>query len=69
MGCSRTLTLPVRATKLPAVLAIRDWCWPAQERSWALKQVSLYYLADAARLRERSDNLIARSRRLRIRLA
>ncbi|HEX7337854.1 MAG TPA: hypothetical protein VF252_11675 [Gemmatimonadales bacterium] len=43
--------------------AIRERCWPLRERSWALKGLSAYQLADAARLRAKSDDLVARSRR------
>jgi hypothetical protein len=52
----------------PAVQAMRAWCGPARERSWALRALSQYYKADVARLLEKSANLLARSRRTRIRL-
>jgi hypothetical protein len=52
----------------PSPQAIREWCWPAREQSWALRGLSGYYLGDVARLLKRSDALLARSRRLRIKL-
>jgi hypothetical protein len=50
------------------VQTVREWCWPAREQCWALRGLSKYYLNDAARLIERSDAILARSRRLRIKL-
>ena len=52
----------------PAVQAMRAWCGPARERSWALRALSQYYKADVARLLEKSANLLARSRRTRVKL-
>jgi hypothetical protein len=67
MGSSGVLRFP-SSDKPPAVQTIRDWCWPAREQAWALRGLSGYYLRDVARLLERSDALLARSRRLRIKL-
>jgi hypothetical protein len=52
----------------PAVQSVREWCWPAREKCWALRGLSGYYLKDVARLLDRSEVLLARSRRLRIKL-
>ncbi|MFL5402595.1 MAG: hypothetical protein ACJ8BF_07230 [Gemmatimonadales bacterium] len=65
MHCNHPLLFPAPAS-LPGVQAVRNWCWPAREQSWALKGVSGFYRADAARLRARSVSLIARSSRLRV---
>lgn len=67
MPSSGVLRFPCPA-KPPAVQTVREWCWPAREQCWALRGLSGYYLKDVARLIERSDALLARSRRLRIRL-
>lgn len=47
---------------------VRDWCWSARERSWALRGLSCFHRADVARLVARSEELIARSRRRRMRI-
>jgi hypothetical protein len=52
----------------PAVQAVRDWCTPARERSWALQGLSRFYREDVARLIARSEVLLARSSRCRIRI-
>jgi hypothetical protein len=44
-----------------AVQAVRDWCAPARERSWALCELSRMYQQDLVRLIAKSDCLIARS--------
>jgi hypothetical protein len=67
MPPSGVLRFP-RAAKSPAVQTVREWCWPAREQCWALRGLSRYHLRDVARLIEQSDALLARSRRLRIRL-
>jgi hypothetical protein len=57
-----------KAPTPPAVLAMREWCEPAREQSWALRGLSHYHRLDIARLLQRSDALLARSRRLRMKL-
>jgi hypothetical protein len=57
-----------RSGKSPGVQAVREWCWPTREQCWALRGLSRYYLKDVASLIERSNALLARSRRLRIKL-
>jgi hypothetical protein len=67
MASCGVLRLPGSA-KSPGVQAVREWCWPAREQCWALRGLSGYYLKDVANLIERSEALLARSRRLRIKL-
>ena len=67
MACVRVLRFPSGRTP-PAVLAIREWCEPAREQSWALRGLSHYHQIDVTRLLQRSTALLARSRRLRIKL-
>ena len=57
-----------RPDESPGVQTVREWCWPAREKCWALRGLSGYYLKDVAHLIKRSDALLARSRRLRIKL-
>jgi hypothetical protein len=52
----------------PPARAIRSWCGQARERGWALRGLSEYHRADIARLLAKSSQLLARSRRVRIRL-
>jgi hypothetical protein len=58
---------PVQSQSVHAQ-AVRERCWPAREQSWALRALSGYHRRDIARLLKRSDALLARSRRLRIKL-
>jgi len=67
MACVRILRFP-RVRTAPSVLAMREWCEPAREQSWALRGLSHYHRLDVARLLQRSTALLARSRRLRIKL-
>jgi hypothetical protein len=67
MPCVRILQFPGVRTA-PSVLAMREWCEPVREQSWALRGLSHYYRLDVERLLQRSTALLARSRRLRIKL-
>lgn len=70
--CSRMPNQPVLRcpgpSVSPAVRAMRAWCGQARERGWALRELSVYHQADVARLLEKSAQLLARSRRIQIRL-
>jgi hypothetical protein len=67
MTCRLILPFPdVRF--LPGIQAVRDWCAPARERSWALQELSRFYRDDVTRLIAKSETLLARSRRRRISL-
>ena len=70
--CSGMPNQPVlqysRPSVSPAVRAMRAWCGQARERSWALRELSVYHQADVARLLEKSAQLLARSRCIQIRL-
>jgi hypothetical protein len=65
MVCRVTLPSPVVPVS-PAVQAVRDWCMPARERSWALQGLSHFYRQDVARLIAESEVLRARSNRARL---
>jgi hypothetical protein len=67
MVCRVIVPFPVIPIS-PAVQAVRNWCAPARERSWALQGLSQFYREDVARLIAKSDVLLARSRQPRIRL-
>jgi len=67
MACLRVLRFP-KPRRPPAVLAMREWCQPAREQSWALRGLSHYHRGDVARLLQRSAALLAGSRRLRVKL-
>lgn len=67
MVCRVVVPFPVIRV-LPAVQAVRNWCAPARERSWALQGLSQFYREDVARLIAKSDALLARSHRPRIRV-
>jgi hypothetical protein len=59
MSC-RFVAPPARPKVSPAVQAVRDWCAPARERSWALCQLSLMSREDIVRLIAKSDSLLSR---------
>jgi hypothetical protein len=65
MNCNRELFPFPRRSSNPTAQALWDWCWPARERSWALRAISRLHREDAAALCERSERLIAHSIRLR----
>jgi hypothetical protein len=45
----------------PAVQAVRDWCAPARERSWALCELSRMHREDLVRLIAKSESLLGAS--------
>jgi hypothetical protein len=67
MVCRVIVPVPVIQVS-PAVQAVRDWCTPARERSWALQGLSRFYRDDVARLIAESEALRARSHGSRIRV-
>jgi hypothetical protein len=67
MVCRALVPFPVVHVS-PAVQAVRDWCTPARERSWALQGLSHFYREDVIRLIARSNVLLARSHQPPIRL-
>jgi hypothetical protein len=67
MPCRSHLMFPAGHVP-PAVAAMGIWD-PARERGWALRGLSKYHIADVGRLVHQSDQLLARSRRIRSKLS
>jgi hypothetical protein len=62
MACHPRLLEPAAAVSPPT----KPGTWNrVRERSWALRGLWAYHMADLARLAEISDELLARSRRIR----